>query len=137
MSTTHTEQDTVLRTNSAGLALTGALALGTAALLPVGSIEDGPILCPFRLLTGVPCPLCGMTRSWVYLAHGDVEASVTSHPVGPLLMAFTALVVVVAVIRWVRGSAFIADRWLVRAAVVLGIVTCIFGVGRWVHLAMA
>lgn len=45
-----------------------------------------PPLCPSRTMFGVNCPGCGLTRSFVHLAHGDWQASVTTHRVGWLLM---------------------------------------------------
>lgn len=29
------------------------------------------MLCPFRAMTGVPCPLCGSVRAFTLLMHGD------------------------------------------------------------------
>ena len=37
----------------------------------MGVEHDGAALCPFRALTGVPCPLCGATRAFVYFFNGD------------------------------------------------------------------
>lgn len=54
----------------AGLALLPAAA-SWALWHPVGVEHVGPALCPFRAMTGLPCPLCGATRAFVYFFHGD------------------------------------------------------------------
>jgi hypothetical protein len=49
-----------------------------------------PPLCISRYLLGLKCPGCGLTRSFIHLAHGDVAASVRAHRVGWLLFAVIA-----------------------------------------------
>ncbi|MEX2558877.1 MAG: DUF2752 domain-containing protein [Pirellulales bacterium] len=46
-----------------------------------------PHSCFSRMLAGVSCPGCGLTRSFVHLAHGDWRASVEVHRLGWLLAA--------------------------------------------------
>src|SRR3954470_12689011 len=55
-----------------GLAVAPALA-SWALWHPVGVEHDGAALCPFRTLTGLPCPLCGGTRAFVYFFNGDAR----------------------------------------------------------------
>src|SRR5215213_9374081 len=54
-----------------GVAALVAVPLAAGALVPVQPVLDGPAVCPFRALTGVPCPLCGATRAFVLAGHGD------------------------------------------------------------------
>ena len=67
------------RLTPGGIAALGLLA---AALLPRAWIEAGPSFCPFRVWSGLPCPGCGLTRSVVALAHGDLAGSLYFHPLG-------------------------------------------------------
>jgi hypothetical protein len=59
--------------------------------------------CSFKVLTGKPCPSCGMTTSVSLVLHGDVRASVEANWVGTVLVAFLAVVLPWAVVGVVRG----------------------------------
>jgi len=41
--------------------------------------------CWFYHVTGIPCPGCGLTRSFMAMARGDVVRAVQFHAFGPLL----------------------------------------------------
>jgi len=90
----HAERD--LRISAAGL----VGAAGVWPLLPV----HPPLACPLRTLTGIPCPLCGMTRACVAAVHGHLGASLAFNPAG-------VMVIVAAVIALVR------PQWLTRQQV--------------------
>ena len=53
------------------VAAIAVVPLAAGAVLPVQPVLDGPVLCPFRAATGLPCPLCGATRAFVLAGHGD------------------------------------------------------------------
>jgi hypothetical protein len=55
------------------------------ALLPGWPL---PEVCQSKVLLGIECPGCGLTRSFVHLAHGDVAASLAIHPLGWLVALF-------------------------------------------------
>src|SRR6516162_9941646 len=54
--------------------------------------------CNFVVLTGKPCPACGMTTSFALLVRGDVGASLRANWVGTLLAGFWAGLLVWAVV---------------------------------------
>jgi len=66
-----------------------------------------PELCGFKRWTGMPCPGCGLTRSWTYLAHGDLVSALRMNLIGPVLFLAAALQVPLSGLRlwrrW-RGS---------------------------------
>jgi hypothetical protein len=78
----------------------GAVALGAAT---DARPSDDLTFCPFRLVTGLPCPFCGLTHSLLALGGGDIHSSVRFSPLGPLV-AVLALVVGWGVLRSIRGG---------------------------------
>jgi hypothetical protein len=61
------------------------LAPGVAFLLAAEATRLGLVLCPFRRLTHLPCPGCGMTRALLALIRGDLHAALAFHPLSPLV----------------------------------------------------
>jgi Protein of unknown function (DUF2752) len=68
-----------------GLAVVVGAVIGALWLDP-GTL--GVDVCWFRRATGLPCPGCGLSRSVVALARGDLAASLAFHPFGPLVLAW-------------------------------------------------
>jgi hypothetical protein len=69
--------------------------------------------CTFKYVTGLPCPSCGMTHSFVFLIHGDVKNSFLSrlsNPVGTLLASFC-----LAMIPWNLGSVVLRRPLFIRS----------------------
>jgi hypothetical protein len=50
-----------------------------------------PFYCWTHETLGIRCALCGMSRSFCSLAHGDLGASFEFHRLGPFLFAFFCL----------------------------------------------
>ncbi|MET0920988.1 MAG: DUF2752 domain-containing protein [Acidimicrobiia bacterium] len=64
----------------------GAAALVAAASLPLLPGHD-TVTCPLRATTGVPCPLCGMTRGVGAVVRGDLAHAIALNPGSLLLVA--------------------------------------------------
>jgi hypothetical protein len=75
------------------------------------------VLCPFRRLTALPCPLCGITRAMCALLKGEWLAAIAFHPLSPLVLG--------AVVAMMFG--WKTPRWSFRAA---GALFLAFGIVR-------
>lgn len=65
----------------------GTLALAVSWLW-LSMLGPPPVLCPFRTITGLPCPTCGATRAFAALFSGDLPGSLGYNPaVVPALAA--------------------------------------------------
>lgn len=59
-------------------------------LLPLAAAAIAALLfyrCPFKLITGLDCPGCGLTRAFCSILLGDFQAAVMYHPLSPLIFA--------------------------------------------------
>jgi len=64
---------------------------------------EGPVLCPFRLMTGVPCPGCGLTRAFCLMAHGHFAEATHYHALAPVVLAYLLFLWGYKLIEVVRG----------------------------------
>lgn len=79
------------------------LAVLTGWLLDLASVEQGPTLCVSRLLFGLPCGGCGLTRATVALAHGQWRAALHYNLLAPLWWSW-------AIGWWLRSVYNLARR---------------------------
>jgi hypothetical protein len=88
--------------STVALAAGAAIGVASARVLTPHAATHGPVICPFRLITGLPCPGCGMTRAWVYLMHGDVAAAVSANPFSLVALPAAAAFVLAVALALVR-----------------------------------
>lgn len=73
--------------------------------------------CPFRLMTGVDCPGCGMTRALMALLDGNLPLSIQFHPfLIPTLFLLPASVLM-AVQKKKRAFQILMTIWMAGMAV--------------------
>lgn len=58
-------------------------------------LETDQSLCPLKMLSGFPCPGCGITKSLVYFYEGDLQKSLYYHVLGPLVIVFCIATILV------------------------------------------
>jgi hypothetical protein len=115
---------------TAVLAIVAAGALCLAVGLSPAAATGGPVVCPFRLATGLPCPGCGMTRAWVFLAHGRVSDALAANPF-VLVTVPAAVALLIAVC-----AAVVRRRPLPDLAVVAGAPVAKLVVMAWLAFAV-
>lgn len=59
--------------------------------------------CIVLTLTGVPCPMCGMTTTFSLMAHGRVFDALLNQPFGVVLFVTTAVAAMVGAVDLARG----------------------------------
>lgn len=58
-----------------------------------------PVMCTFRQFLGVPCLGCGLTRSFTFMAHGDLWNAFEMNVIGPIFFVVVAAQVPYRMIR--------------------------------------
>jgi len=71
-------------TVDSGSAATFIIITGIILFCIVMKPIENPLftICLFKLITGIDCPTCGITRSLIYLFHGDITNAVRMNPLG-------------------------------------------------------
>ncbi|WP_207839931.1 DUF2752 domain-containing protein [Williamsia soli] len=110
----------------------GVGAIVTAFAVTPALSTSGPTLCPMRLITGLPCPGCGLTRSWTAAAHGDVADAFSYNIFGPVSLLATIMFVVAVGILLVRGRPAATITPVLRHPIVIAVVVVwvLYGIAR-------
>ena len=90
------------------LVVSGVLAPSDTALSLMG--WELPPLCAWKNATGWDCLGCGLTRSFVWMGHGNLRAAFGLHALGPVL--YLAVLLQVPLRLW--------RLWQLRSGVVEG-----------------
>ena len=75
------------------LTIVGGAMLAAAYVLPALPGHPG-LPCPLRTITGVPCPMCGMTTSVEATVHLDLAGAFAANPAGIILVVVATVLLV-------------------------------------------
>jgi hypothetical protein len=83
----------------------GAIVLAGSFLYPYvqGMVDTLTPGCLFHHITGLPCLLCGMTRSLAATSHGHLEEAFRLHLLGPPLYVAVAAITLILAMEYVVG----------------------------------
>jgi hypothetical protein len=93
--------------------------------------------CNFVVMTGKPCPSCGMTTSFALLVRGDLVASARANWVGSVICVLWALMLVWALASGLRGKALFVPpgRGELVFTVIVGVVLLLM-LARWAAILL-
>ncbi len=106
-------------------------AAGLAVLVLFSPV---PWPCPLRIVTGLPCPTCGMTRATRLALHGDFASATHMHPMWFVVLPFLASVAVaegVGFLRAGRWGTALENRWVLRGGGVLVVAVIVVWLARF------
>jgi hypothetical protein len=90
-----------------------------------------PWPCPFKLVTGLPCPSCGMTRATRLAMHGDFAGATHMHPLWMVVLPACAAWAIVECVGFARTRTWGASaesralRWVAGVIVALLVIVWI------------
>jgi hypothetical protein len=100
------------------LVAAGCLPFAAGAFMPTEGLPFAPG-CPFRAVTGLPCPMCGGTRAFAHVARGD-GAFLNYNAFWVLVAAATIIAgTIVLVTRFRLVDALTRTPWRVAVTLVL------------------
>jgi hypothetical protein len=92
-----------------------------------GHIESEQSLCPFKMVSGFPCPGCGITKSIIFFYEGDLYKSLYYHILGPLVpLASLAAILVLSTELLTKKTYFSSVIYSQKLAYVLAILLGIY-----------
>ena len=88
----------------------------------------GVSTCPVALLTGTPCPGCGMTRAALALARGDVALATSMNPSALLTVPLSAGLVAFFTLSYLYDGRMRANARVPRALAIgtIVVLTCVW-----------
>jgi hypothetical protein len=85
-------------------------------------IEHSQSLCPFKMITGMPCPGCGITKSLIFLYHGELTQSISYHLFGLPLVLFCLISLAILIIKLTTNKLYFRD-WIYSKQLAYGLGT--------------
>ncbi len=120
-----------------GMMLLGTLPLGWFFRDSIVGANDGKYwVCGLRKLTSLPCPMCGMTRAFAYVTHGQFDLAFQRNPAWPVAMGIIVLLGFSLLIDGARGTNIFGKLgslarpywwYFIGAGLAYGILRIIFG----------
>ncbi len=95
-------------------------------------ILDLPLRCPFKLITGIPCPGCGGVRVAKLLMQGELLCAIETNPLSLLLIFTTPIALYVLYFDCKNGTSRLKNFFTTEYPVYIKIIIGVVIVANWV-----
>ncbi len=68
------------------------------------SRHAGLVVCPLKIVAGIPCPSCGSTRSLMEIFHGDFLSAAMINPLGFIIFLILSIGPIWLITDLISGS---------------------------------
>jgi hypothetical protein len=97
-------------------------------------LKNSQSLCPIKMLTGFPCPSCGITKSIVYFYKGNIPESISYHILGPFVVILCFLIILLLSFELVTKKEYLNEYLYSRKlAYILAISIGIYHIIRLIY----
>lgn len=104
---------------------------GKGVIIPIGAGFESPDICVFKGVTGVNCPTCGLTRSFVSISHGDLKNSFSFNIAGFLVYLYVIFQIPYRFVMYKRKLQLEEPITITRINKIFTIITTIVLVISW------
>jgi hypothetical protein len=91
------------------------IVLSASAVIGLSLVLSRPPLpfprCLFRMVTGLPCPSCGLTRAFIALGHGRLAEACLQNIMSPVLLVALVAVLGVSAYETLADRSFLGPIW--------------------------
>jgi hypothetical protein len=83
-------------------------------------LNDHLLTCPFKSMTGIDCPGCGMQRSVIKLLEGDVAQSIAYHPAGTTTLIMIVFLILHTKFDFKHGARALTILFILNIVLITG-----------------
>ena len=82
-------------------------------------LENHMMTCPYKALTGVDCPGCGMQRSFIELLKGDFMGSLHLYPALLPIIFTLGLTTAHVYFKFKNGAAYVKYSFIITIGIIM------------------